>query len=445
MYYMTSNFFYTQAVYVMPSSSARCSQLPRAVDKVPFYEALRKYRDHLNGKLPDLKQSEITFEDVVLKTAVKKEVKEEGEDQYPGEMGTVVGNQLSDGLGNMPFTGDQFSCAQPSSGEQHLAHFMSSSYQVIPHSVQSSPQGNVNQSSPVNTQSSGSSPHVETLQVKQEPVDPDCPVTSCQATTSQSETISIGQLEVYNQSQNTSQNDSHLNNFLNGLYGLVNQVAGSNKADSRYGIVNHAGLSTNGPVQFNDALRDIVRESSTDETDTMSPVEELEKPSTSQQTQGKTTKASKPRKRKSKSAEDPPAMSQPAFHVPSADQHYHRQSPSTQGNSQNSFQAMQPVPPFTSHMPQMNMPGHAYTNAYMSQMQSQYPPQTLYGFMQSQPSFTQMMSGGDHFMGMLPHGNLQNLPQQHVSNGFSGQYPAAGQQSNGFNPNLQIKQELPDK
>lgn len=35
-------------MWVMPSSSARCAQLPRAADKVPFYAALKKFRDHLN-------------------------------------------------------------------------------------------------------------------------------------------------------------------------------------------------------------------------------------------------------------------------------------------------------------------------------------------------------------------------------------------------------------
>lgn len=38
-------------IWVMPSSSARCAQLPRAVDKVPFFQALRRYRDYLNGRL----------------------------------------------------------------------------------------------------------------------------------------------------------------------------------------------------------------------------------------------------------------------------------------------------------------------------------------------------------------------------------------------------------
>lgn len=62
-----------QSVFVMPSSSARCAQLPRAVDKVPFYIALKKLRDHLCGALPDLDFSEVSFPDVKLKVEVKED------------------------------------------------------------------------------------------------------------------------------------------------------------------------------------------------------------------------------------------------------------------------------------------------------------------------------------------------------------------------------------
>lgn len=78
--------FYEQTVFVMPSSSARCTQLPRAVDKVPFYEALRRYRDYLRGKIPCPDDSEVTFPDLELKTAepkknrIKQEIKTEGEE-----------------------------------------------------------------------------------------------------------------------------------------------------------------------------------------------------------------------------------------------------------------------------------------------------------------------------------------------------------------------------
>lgn len=60
-------------IFVMPSSSARCSQLPRAVDKVPFYLALKKLRDHARGTLPDLDESEVIFADLELKVEPKKE------------------------------------------------------------------------------------------------------------------------------------------------------------------------------------------------------------------------------------------------------------------------------------------------------------------------------------------------------------------------------------
>ena len=71
-----TKFFVFQTVYVMPSSSARCSQLPRAVDKVPFYASLKKLRDYLRGDLKELDDSEVCFPDLELKV-VKKEHKQE--------------------------------------------------------------------------------------------------------------------------------------------------------------------------------------------------------------------------------------------------------------------------------------------------------------------------------------------------------------------------------
>lgn len=50
-------------MFVMPSSSARCSQLPKVIDKVPFYAALKKFRDYLNGHLMELNDADITFPD----------------------------------------------------------------------------------------------------------------------------------------------------------------------------------------------------------------------------------------------------------------------------------------------------------------------------------------------------------------------------------------------
>merc|ERR1719225_647021 len=54
--------------WVMPNSSARCAQLPRAVDKVPFYAALKKFRDYIKGDLPELDETEVVFTDIKLKS-----------------------------------------------------------------------------------------------------------------------------------------------------------------------------------------------------------------------------------------------------------------------------------------------------------------------------------------------------------------------------------------
>ncbi|KAJ0171219.1 hypothetical protein K1T71_013418 [Dendrolimus kikuchii] len=50
-------------MWVMPSSSARCAQLPRAADKVPFYAALKKFRDYLNGLVARVDEAELVFPD----------------------------------------------------------------------------------------------------------------------------------------------------------------------------------------------------------------------------------------------------------------------------------------------------------------------------------------------------------------------------------------------
>ncbi|XP_066248379.1 uncharacterized protein Tdg isoform X2 [Euwallacea similis] len=55
-------------MWVMPSSSARCAQLPRAADKVPFYAALKKFRDYLNGLIPEIDESEMVFTEPKVKS-----------------------------------------------------------------------------------------------------------------------------------------------------------------------------------------------------------------------------------------------------------------------------------------------------------------------------------------------------------------------------------------
>lgn len=61
-------------LWVMPSSSARCAQLPRVADKVPFFMALRKFRDHLHGLVPELDDSEVVFSNVMLKAQASKKI-----------------------------------------------------------------------------------------------------------------------------------------------------------------------------------------------------------------------------------------------------------------------------------------------------------------------------------------------------------------------------------
>ena len=70
-------------IWVMPSSSARCAQLPRAIDKVPFYLSLKKYLDYLHGRGEEPEEAEVVFANVVLKNFSKKPViKTEPEDPH---------------------------------------------------------------------------------------------------------------------------------------------------------------------------------------------------------------------------------------------------------------------------------------------------------------------------------------------------------------------------
>lgn len=62
-------------MWVMPSSSARCAQLPRAADKVPFYAALKKFRDYLNGLITEIDENEMVFSEPSLKSCYEAEPK----------------------------------------------------------------------------------------------------------------------------------------------------------------------------------------------------------------------------------------------------------------------------------------------------------------------------------------------------------------------------------
>ncbi|XP_068228948.1 uncharacterized protein [Palaemon carinicauda] len=89
-------------IWVMPSSSARCAQLPRAVDKVPFYAALRKFLDFLLGKTQDLDEGEVVFS--VKLTNVKKAPKVELEDLNEGESNSCA-SALADSNNISPVKG----------------------------------------------------------------------------------------------------------------------------------------------------------------------------------------------------------------------------------------------------------------------------------------------------------------------------------------------------
>lgn len=53
-----------QALFLMPSSSARCAQFPRAQDKVHFYIKLRELRDQLKGvrRSTEIEEVKYTFD-----------------------------------------------------------------------------------------------------------------------------------------------------------------------------------------------------------------------------------------------------------------------------------------------------------------------------------------------------------------------------------------------
>lgn len=80
------------ALYLMPSSSARCAQFPRAQDKVHFYIKLRELRDQLKGvrRSNEIEEVDYSFDLQLAKEdakrmAIKEEQYDPGyEDAYGG-------------------------------------------------------------------------------------------------------------------------------------------------------------------------------------------------------------------------------------------------------------------------------------------------------------------------------------------------------------------------
>ncbi|KAM9529600.1 G/T mismatch-specific thymine DNA glycosylase-like [Salvelinus alpinus] len=83
------------ALYLMPSSSARCAQFPRAQDKVHFYIKLRELRDQLKGvaRTDDIQELEYTFDLGLAKEDAKRmAIKEEAYDPgYEAAFGGAYG------------------------------------------------------------------------------------------------------------------------------------------------------------------------------------------------------------------------------------------------------------------------------------------------------------------------------------------------------------------
>ncbi|KAF6122104.1 thymine DNA glycosylase [Phyllostomus discolor] len=96
--------------YVMPSSSARCAQFPRAQDKVHYYIKLKDLRDQLKGieRNTDVQEVQYTFDlQLAQEDAKKMAVKEEKYD--PGYEAAYGGAYGANPCGSEP-------CSFPSNG-----------------------------------------------------------------------------------------------------------------------------------------------------------------------------------------------------------------------------------------------------------------------------------------------------------------------------------------
>ncbi|KAM4839094.1 G/T mismatch-specific thymine DNA glycosylase isoform X2 [Urocitellus parryii] len=86
--------------YVMPSSSARCAQFPRAQDKVHYYIKLKDLRDQLKGieRNTDVQEVQYTFDlQLAQEDAKKMAVKEE---KYDPGYEAAYGGAYAEHLGN---------------------------------------------------------------------------------------------------------------------------------------------------------------------------------------------------------------------------------------------------------------------------------------------------------------------------------------------------------
>ncbi|XP_051545234.1 G/T mismatch-specific thymine DNA glycosylase-like isoform X2 [Myxocyprinus asiaticus] len=88
------------ALYLMPSSSARCAQFPRAQDKVHFYIKLRELRDQLKGVIRSKEIEEVNYSfdlGLAKEDAKRIAVKEEQYDPgYEAAFGGTYGDPAPD-------------------------------------------------------------------------------------------------------------------------------------------------------------------------------------------------------------------------------------------------------------------------------------------------------------------------------------------------------------
>ncbi|XP_029378958.1 G/T mismatch-specific thymine DNA glycosylase isoform X2 [Echeneis naucrates] len=117
------------ALYLMPSSSARCAQFPRAQDKVHFYIKLRELRDHLKGirRHTEIEEVNYTFDLQLAKEdakrlAIKEEQYDPGyEDAYGGaytERGPEGAKAQSQTNGHCTFSSGENAEAQEATTSQ---------------------------------------------------------------------------------------------------------------------------------------------------------------------------------------------------------------------------------------------------------------------------------------------------------------------------------------
>ncbi|NXX24655.1 TDG glycosylase, partial [Nicator chloris] len=115
--------------YVMPSSSARCAQFPRAQDKVHYYIKLKDLRDQLKGIAPNTEVQEVqyTFDlQLAQEDAKKMAVKEE---KYDPGYEAAYGGAYCD---RAPYDTDQCSLSSNGTAGSNPQYCEGSSFGEVP-------------------------------------------------------------------------------------------------------------------------------------------------------------------------------------------------------------------------------------------------------------------------------------------------------------------------